>query len=43
MATTFVVVVCVLLPLCCHIGSGMPYLCICAEEVVPLLGAMADK
>ena len=43
MAHNFVVVVCVLLPLYCHIGSGMPYMCIFVEEVVPLLGPMADK
>ena len=29
----FVVVASVLLPICCHIGSGMPYLCIFVEEV----------
>ena len=26
------------LPICCHIGSGMPYLSIFVDEVVPLLG-----
>ena len=39
----FVVVVSVLLPICCHIGSGVPYLCIYVENVVVLLGAMTDK
>ena len=39
----FVVVVSVLLPICCHIGWGMPYLCIFVEEVVMLLGAITDK
>ena len=43
MAPNFVVVVSVLLPICCHIDSGMPYMCIFVEEVVPLLGAMTDK
>ena len=38
-----VVVISVLLPFCCHIGSGMPYLCIFVKELVPLLGAMNDK
>ena len=33
----------VVLPICCHVGSGMPYLCISVEEVVPLLGAITDK
>ena len=37
MATNFAVVVSVLLPICCHIGWGMPYLCIFVEEVVTLL------
>ena len=36
-------VVSVLLPICCHIGSGMSYLCIFVEETVPLLGPMADQ
>ena len=31
-----VVVVIVLLPICYHIGWGMPYLCISVEEVVTL-------
>ena len=43
MAPNFVVVVSVLLSICCHIGSGMLYLCIFVEEVVPLLQAMTDK
>ena len=43
MTPNFVVVVSVLLPICCYIGSCMPYLYIFVEEVVPLLGAMTDK
>ena len=43
MTPYFVVVVSVLLPICCHIGSGMPYLCIFVEEVVMLLGAITNK
>ena len=43
MTPNFVVVVSVLLPICCHIGWGMPYLCIFVEEVVTLLGAITDK
>ena len=34
MTPNFVVVIIVLLPICCHIGLGMPYLCIFVEEVV---------
>ena len=37
--SNFVVVVSVLLPICCHIGGGMPYLCIFVEEVVMISGA----
>ena len=33
----------VLLPICCHIGLGVPYLLIFVEEIVALLGALADK
>ena len=43
MTPNFVVFVSVLLPICCHIGWGMPYLCIFVEEVVTLLGAITDK
>ena len=43
MAPNFAAVVSVLLPICCHIGSGMPYLTIFVEESVPLLGPMADQ
>ena len=43
MAPNFVVVVSVLLPICCHIDWGMPYLCNFDEEVVTLLGAITDK
>ena len=39
----FVVVVSVLLPICCHIGWCMPYLCTFAEEVVTLLCAITDR
>ena len=35
-APNFVVGVSVLQPIYCHIVSGMPYLCIFVEEVVPL-------
>ena len=40
-----IIVVCVsvLLPICCHIGSGMPYMGIFDEDVVTLLGAITDK
>ena len=41
--TYFVVGVNVLLPICCHIGMGMPYLCIFVEEIVTLLGAITEK
>ena len=34
----FFVIVSVLLPICCHIGSSMPYLCIFVEKVAPVLG-----
>ena len=43
MTPNFVVVVSVLLPISCHIGSGMPYTYIFVEDTVALLGAMADK
>ena len=43
MTPNFVVFVSVLLPICCHIGWGMPYLCIFGEEVVMLLCAITDK
>ena len=43
MAPNFVVVVSILLPICCHIGWGMPYLCIFVDEVVTLLGAITYK
>ena len=43
MTPNFVVFVSVLLPICCHIGCCMPYLCIFVEEVVTLLGAITDK
>ena len=32
----------VLLPVCCHIGSGMPNLRIFVEGIVTLLGAMTN-
>ena len=34
MTPNFVVVVSVLLPICCHIGSRVPYLCIFVEEML---------
>ena len=43
MTPNFVVVVSVLLPICCHIGRGMQYLCIFNGEVVTLLGAITEK
>ena len=43
MKPNFVVFVSVLLPTYCHIGWGMPYLCIFVGEVVTLLGAITDK
>ena len=43
MTPNFVITVSVLLPICRHIGSGMLYLCIFVEEVVPLMGAITDK
>ena len=43
MTSNLVVVVSVLLPICCHIGCGMPYLCIFVEQVVTLLGAITDN
>ena len=43
MTPNFVVCVSVLIPICCHIGWGMPYMCIFGEEVVMLLGAITDK
>ena len=43
MTSNFVVVVSVLLPICCHIGCGMPYLCFFVEQVVTLLGAITDN
>ena len=43
MTPTLVVVVSVLPPICCHIGWGMPYLCIFVKEVVTFLGAITDK
>ena len=43
MTPYFVVVVGVVLPIYCHIGSGMPYLCIFVEEVVAFLGTMTNK
>ena len=36
-------IVSVLLPICCHIAWGMPYLCIFNEEVVTLLGTITYK
>ena len=42
MTPDFVVDVNVLLPICCHIGSGMPYPLIFAEDIIALIGAMTD-
>ena len=43
MTPNFVVFVSVLLPFGCHIGWGMPYLCIFVDEDGMLLGAITDK
>ena len=43
MPPSFVVLVNVLMPICCLIGSGMPYLRIFVEDIVALLDAMTDK
>ena len=43
MTPNSVVFISVLLPICCHIGWGMPYQCIFVEEVVTLLGEITDK
>ena len=43
MTPNFVVFVSVLLPICCRIDWGMPYMSIFVEEVVTLLGAITDK
>ena len=43
MTPNVVVFVSDLLPIWCHIGWGMSYLCIFVEEVVALLGAITDK
>ena len=40
---TFVAVINVLLPICCHIGSGMPNLRIFVEDIVALLGTLTTK
>ena len=42
MTTNFVVFVSVLLPICGHIGWGMPYQCIFVENLT-LLCAITDK
>ena len=43
MAPNFGPVVSVLLHICGRLCRGMPYPCIFVEEVVPLLGAIADR
>ena len=43
MAHNFVAFVSVLLPMCCHIGWGMPYLCIFVEEIIMFLDAITEK
>ena len=42
MTPYFVIFICVLLQICCHIGWDMPYLCIFVEEFVTLLDAITD-
>ena len=43
MTPHFVAAVSILLPIYCHIGLGMPYLCFFVLEVVTLLGAITEK
>ena len=43
MTPNFEIFVSVLLPISCHIGWGMPFLCIFVEEVAMLLGVITDK
>ena len=43
MTPNFVVFVSVLLPICCHIGWGMPYLFIFVDGVITLLCAITDR
>ena len=43
MAPNCVVFVSSLFPICCHIGWGMPCLCIFVDEIVTLLGAITYK
>ena len=43
MTPNIVAVVSILLPVCCHIGSGKPNLRIFVEDIVALLGAITDK
>ena len=43
MAPNVLFVVNVLLPICFHIGSGMPNLCIFVEDVFALSGALTVK
>ena len=43
MTPNFLVVVNDLLPICCHVGLGMPYLRIFVDDIFALLGAMIDK
>ena len=40
MTPNFIVVVNVSLQICCHVGSGMPYVRIFGEHCLELLGAM---
>ena len=43
MTPNFVAAVNVSLPICCHIGSGMPNMHVFVEVIVALLDAMPDK
>ena len=43
MTNNFVVIVDVLLPICCHIGPGMPSLPIFGKKSVALSGIITDK
>ena len=43
MTPNIVAVVNILLPICCHIGSGMPNLRIFVEDIAAFLGATTGK
>ena len=43
MTPNFIIVVNVLLPICCHIGVGMPSLCIFVEGYYAFFSALTIK